>query len=132
MNDLFIKASRLKLRFATTKGSIATEDLWDLPLDSATGRINLNQLAINEFNAIDKQPTVSFVNPTVKKEGKHELRLEILKHVISVKQEENQAKLVTTAKAQEKAKLLEILSKKEDAELEGLTKEQVQAKIAAL
>ena len=44
--NIFEQASRNKLRFDTNiKGVISTEDLWDLPLTSDTGRVNLDDIA---------------------------------------------------------------------------------------
>ena len=34
LTNLFEKASKMKLRFSTTKGVLSTEDLWDLSLES--------------------------------------------------------------------------------------------------
>lgn len=132
IGDLFIKASRMKLRFTTSRGSIAPEDLWDLPLESNTGKINLNQLAIAAFNSMEQTPTVSFVTTTAKKDEVNEVRLEILKYVIATKQVENAAKVQSANKAEEKRRLLEILNQKENAELESLSKADVLARIAAL
>lgn len=132
MNDLFIKATRLKLRFQTTRGSITVEDLWDLPLSSTTGKVNLDQLAVNAFNAIEKAPQFSFVKAVTKGDDINELRLEILKYVISVKQTENSAKLQANARAAEKQKLLELLQRKQEDKLGELSEEELKARIAAL
>ncbi len=131
-SDLFVVASRLKLRFPTTKGGMTVEDLWDLPLESKTGKVNLNELAINTYNAIEQKPTISFVTPVTKKDDINETRLEILKYVISRKQEENAVRMAANAKAEEKRKLLAVLGRKEDAELEQMSKEEVMKRIQDL
>lgn len=124
-NELFLKASRIKLRFQTKRGSITVEDLWDLPLTSNTGKVNLDELAIEAFNKIEQTPTVSFVTTVSKADSIAELQLEILKYVISVKQAENSEKLQANAKAAEKQKLLEILSRKQDAAKENLSEQEL-------
>lgn len=131
-NSLFIRASRLKLRFNTPRGSITVEDLWDLPLTSTTGKINLDQLAVNAFNGIEKQPQVSFVSTVTKGECLDTLRLEILKYVIAAKQAENKAKVDASAKAAEKQQLLELLKEKQKHKLTELSEEDLIARINAL
>lgn len=124
-NALFIKASRLKLRFQTKRGSITVEDLWDLPLTSNTGKVNLDELAIEAHSKIEQTSTVSFVNNTVKSDNTAELQLEILKYVIAAKQAENKVRLEAAARAEEKQKLLGILSRKQDAAKENMSEQEL-------
>ena len=132
INELFIKASKLKLRFSSTKGLLTTEDLWDLPLTSTRGQVNLDQLAINSHSGIEQQPTVSFVSAVVKQESLDELRLEILKYVIATKQEANRINVASVAKAEEKRKLLALIQRKQENSLEALSEEDLVARLNAL
>lgn len=132
INSLFIKATRLKLRFQTNRGLITVEDLWDLPLTSTTGKVNLDQLAINAFNKIEQAPTVSFVENVAKVETEAELQLSILKYVIAAKQAENKTKADAAAKSAEKAKLLELLKSKQEHKLTELSEEELMERINAL
>lgn len=131
--SIFEQASRLKLRFATTRGELATEDLWSLPLTSDS-RVNLDALAravnrqIRERNADDE----SFVAPVRKASDTLDLQLNILKHVISVRLAENQAKTARAARTEERAALQALLTKKQGEALDALSEDEVKARLAAL
>ena len=133
INELFIKATKLKLRFQTAKGMLAVEDLWDLPLTSITGKVNLNQLAINAYSNIDSTLTVSFVSTSkVKAESTDVLRLDILKHIITSKLASNALTLNANNKAEEKRQLLTLLQQAKINALGALSEEELTKRIAAL
>jgi len=111
--SIFEKASRLKLKFASTKGGIGlmVEDLWDLPLQSSTGRVNLDDIAraLNrQLKAADGD--VSFVDPERKSDERVQLAFDVVRHVINVKLAENAAHKAAHDKAAEKQKILEIIA----------------------
>lgn len=60
------------------------------------------------------------------------LKLDVVKHVIAVKKEENSQAVNRNAKSTEKQKLLGILARKEAAELEGKSAEEIKAIIDQL
>lgn len=125
MEKMFEKATRLKLRFTSPVGSLSVEDLWDLPLTSKN-KVNLDDIAIQVNRLIKDKKEESFVC-SVKTDEVNELRLEIIKHIISVRMEENKAKLEATQKAEQKAKIREVLAKKQDDALNGLSVEELEA-----
>jgi len=111
--SIFERASRSKLRFASVKGGIGMtiEDLWDLPLQSQSGRVNLDDIAraLNrQLKAADGD--VSFVDPERKSDERVQLAFDIVRHVINVKMAENAAHKVAHDKAAEKQKILEIIA----------------------
>jgi hypothetical protein len=130
--NMFEQASRQKLRFATAKGDLSVEDLWDLPLMARNGfdlnttakTINRELKAAEEEDFVDSRP-----NPA---RAAHELRLEIVKYIISVKQRENQEALARQGKAAERARLVAALESKEQQELSGMSSDQIRARIAEL
>lgn len=129
MSDSFIAASRGKLRFESGRGLLTVEDLWDLNLKSLDG------IAV----AVDEQLTPrskSFLeNPDKKadqEQALNELRLEILKTVIEVKQTENKAARAAADKAKQLEFLKGLREKKQIAALEGLALEDIDAQIAAI
>lgn len=122
---MFEKATRNKLRFATSKGQVSVEELWDMSLDS------LDTMAV----ALDtqmQQTTKSFVKAKSTANTLLETQLDILKHIINVKiQERDLAK----TRAENKAKLerlKEIQARKLDAEIESTSLEDLGALIASL
>jgi len=126
---VFEQASRLKLRFTTVRGSLSVEDLWDLPLTSATGKVNLDDIA-KQLNREMRASTeeISFVEPTATPRNT-ELRLgfDIVKHVIEVKVAERTTALAASKKRETKQKILEIIAAKQDDALQSKSLEELQA-----
>jgi len=130
---MFEKASRLKLRFETPVGLIGAEDLWDLPLTSSRpNRANLNDIAKDISRQLKAQGEEDFVNPKTAVDEGLQLMLEIVKHVIQVKQIEASAANDLRERREKKAKLLELISKKKDQELEGKSLEELTAMVDSL
>jgi hypothetical protein len=131
MKDLFEKASRMKLRFVTPVGNLVVEDLWDLPLTSGVGHANLDDLA-KAFNDQLQNSEVSFVKKPAEKDKAAAVSFEIVKHVIKVRLAENQAAKDALDRKAKKEKIMEIISRKQDAELESTSLEELQAQLDAL
>lgn len=130
--NMFEAASRMKLRFPTTRGDLAVESLWDLPLSSKAG-FDLDAVAKAVNNDLKQQAEESFVQTSTNpRKALLELQMEILKYVIAEKQAENAARAAAAENKAKREKLLEVLAKKEDQALESLTPEQLKAQIAAL
>lgn len=130
--NIFEQASRLKLRFSTNRGDLTVEQLWDLPLQSKT-QFDLDSIAKSVYQDLKGRGEESFVaTSTDPMKGRLELMLEILKHVIAAKQEDNAAKVNKARIEQERTRIAEIIDKKQDAALENESLEQLQARLAAL
>lgn len=130
---MFDKATRLKLRFTTSRGDVSVEDLWDLPLTSDTGRPNLDDVARDlwvKTNAANAN--ISFVTPEHKPEDNNELALDIVKHIIAVRVAERDERLQAKAKSDKKQQILAILADKEVDALKGKSTEELQALIASM
>lgn len=127
MNDIFEKASRLKLRFVGFSGTLSVEDLWDLPLTHAS-KINLDDLAKALSRQVkDAEGETSFVKPASNKANEQlELSFEIVKYVIGVKVAERDARLEAAGRAEKKQKLLALIDTKQNQELEGKSLEELQ------
>lgn len=123
---LFVTASRVKLRFESPKGLLTTEDLWALPLSTTVpNKISLDILAQSVHKKINDTVEVSFVGATTTS-SEDELRLELLKYVIAVKQEENKAKQDAVAKESRTAQIKELIKQKKNEELSGLSVEELE------
>lgn len=130
---MFEKATRLKLRFASPQGALSVEDLWDLPLTSASDkRANLNTIAKDINRALKAEAEEDFVNPQPKVNGNLHLSLDIVKHIIQVRQAENEIAAKATERREQKAKLLELIARKKDAALENESVEKLTEMVNAL
>jgi len=130
--SIFEQASKDKLRFPSIKGPLTVENLWDLPLESKTG-FDLDSVAKSVNQLLKSVTEESFVKSSSNPEkAQHELSLAIVKHVIAVKQAENESKRTSAAKAAEKAQLVEILANKQAASLHNLSEEEIRKRIDSL
>lgn len=123
---MYKEASKMKLRFATVKGNLSVEDLWDLSLTT------LDKMAVAIDEQISKNPKKSFISESTPEDKVSKLKLDILKDIINTKLEEKAKKDSEKQKISERNKLLEILAKKEEASLENLSIEELKKKIAEL
>lgn len=131
-DNLFEFATRNKIRFASTRGELTVEQLWDVPLRSRDD-FNLNLVAKAANKALKDISEESFVETSkTTQHTKLERQLEIVKYVIDVRlDEENTAKKRADNKA-EKEKLLEILAEKQAGKLSALSESELKKRIAAL
>ncbi len=123
--EMFEQATRLKLRFSSVRGLIGVEDLWDLSLT------NLDSIAV-DLHKMLQDTSVSFVRPVTTENTRLQLAFDVVKHVIDTKIVERDTTLVAHERAKKKQQLLEILSRKQNAELEGKTPEELSAMINSL
>lgn len=113
---MFEKASRLKLRFVSVQGALTVEDLWDLPLKSVKGA-SLDNVAKSINRQLKEVGEESFVDTKSSANKELELMLDIAKHIIRVRLEENEAARNKVANAAKRQKILAAIETKEDAEL---------------
>ena len=133
MAELFAEATKQHFRFKTPHGDITTEDLWDLPLQSATNRANLDDLA----KALNKQlketgNEESFVKPVVKKTADLQMRFDVVKSVIDVRVAERDAAAEAATKKEKKQKLMALIEEKKEGELKGKTTAELEAMLNSL
>lgn len=132
MNDLFEKAARQKLRFNSAKGLLTVEQLWDLPLTSQKG-ISLNEIGMVIQSTLRDMGQDSLVDVgTSPEKTQLKLSLDIIKHIISVKQAENAAARDLAEKRARKQKLMEALERKEDDALVGMSAEEIRKELESI
>ena len=132
MQNIFEIATRSKIRFASVRGELTVEQLWDAPLRSRDD-FNLNSIAKAANKALKDISEESFVETT--KTAAHtrcEMAMEIVKYVIETKLAEEAAATKRAANKQEKEKLLGILAEKQAGKLSDLSEKELQKRIAAL
>jgi hypothetical protein len=120
IDKMFELASRSKLRYSY-RGLISTEDLWDLKLeelDDIYRSTNAELKEMSEDSLLEKKQTGVAVL---------ELRVAIVKHVFEVKVEEAEAKKDARERKAKKERILEIIAKKQDMDLENKTLDELKA-----
>lgn len=116
--NLFEGAVRAKYRFPY-KGLISVEDLWDLSLQ------DLDRV-FKALNAEAKQTQEeSLLKTRDSKEEVLDRKIEIIKHIVSVKQAEALAVKEAADKKAQKQRILEIIAKKEDDSLQNMSLEDL-------
>lgn len=132
MKNLFEIATRKKFRFSSVRGDLTVEQLWDLPTTSKIG-FDLDTIARAVNKELKAQEEESFVKTSRNTVAPVlTVKLEILKHIIQVKLEENEAALARVAKQQTKDKILSALEAAEDRELSSKSKDELLAELRAL
>jgi hypothetical protein len=132
MNNIFEYATRNKLRFASIRGELSVEGLWEIPLRSRDD-FNLNTIAKTANKALKEISEESFVETAKTAEHtRREAAMEVVKYIIDVKLAEETAAKNRAEKKQEKEKLLGILAEKQAGKLSELSEKELQKRIAAL
>lgn len=124
---MFEKATKLKLRFQTTKGSLSVEDLWDLSLR------DLDSMAKSVNKLLREEDEESFIPGTSSKSATHNsLRLDLLKHIIGVKVQEQETRKNRAKAMDDLHRLKELASVKQNEQLASQSLEEILKKIQEL
>lgn len=126
MNNIFEQASKLKLRFSSSRGEISIEELWDLSLES------LNSLAKAVNKKLKEESEESFIAKKSKANTELELKLEILKHVIASKQESAERAKTRAEKKAHKEFMETLLQRKKLDALESMSLEEIEKQLATM
>lgn len=130
--NLFEEATRKVYRFPSVVGELTTEQLWHLPLLSDK-KPCLNETAKTLAKTIRENEVESFVtsNTTASNNRKVlENKLDIVKYIIDVKQQENASLLEMAAKRDRRLALTKALNDKEEDAIKGMTREQILEELA--
>lgn len=122
--DNFKLASQQKLRFATNKGVLSVEQLWDL---TQTDLSNLCKSIKKTLKQNDNDDDLSFLIDTSIVDIENQLRFDIAKDVYLTKKKENEEKRDAIEAKEQKQKILSIIAKKKDESLENKSVEELEA-----
>jgi hypothetical protein len=125
-NDMFILATRKKFRFESTKGSLTVEDVFDLNLTA------LDKIAVALDDKIQQLGRKTFIDKRPASSTDLETQLEIIKYVIETKQKEDEERKLKQVKAEQKEFLKTLREKKQLAQLEGMSLEEIEKQLASL
>lgn len=132
MSNIFKQAAQLKMRFPSVRGFLIAEQLFDLPLTSKNG-VDLDTVAKDVNKLLKEQAEESFVSTTENPQATtYQLMLDIVKEIIADKLAEAAAARTRSANAAERQRLLALLDEKNNDELKGLSKEELQKRISEL
>lgn len=115
--NIFEYAVRNKLRFPY-KGLISVEDLWDLSV------VELDKIFKTLNAEIKKEHEESLLNPQIHDEVPV-IMIEIVRHVVNYKLEEQASREKEADKARERQKIMAILAKKQDESLENKSADEL-------
>ena len=122
---MFEFATKTKMRFPF-KGMISVEDLWDLnvrDLDTVFKTLNAQ---------VKKSQEESLLATKSKEDEILSVQIEIVKHIVNVKLAEAEAKQHNKALKEQKQKIMEILSAKQDEALQNKSVEELKAMLEEL
>ena len=122
--ELFATATRNKVRFASVKGLLSTEDLWTLTLEQ------LDVIA-KDLNKELKETEVSFISSTKTNEIL-QLKFDVVKFIIDVKLAEKEEKKLKAEKLAKKNQLLELINNKENEKLQSLSLDELKKQLEQL
>ncbi len=123
--NIFEKATRLNVRFEY-KGLIGLEDLWDLSLEALDS-------IYTKLMASAKRSNEEGLLKTRKAEDKlTDLKIEIVKHVFEVKQEEDSNRKLLAKKRQQKDFLKGVLEQKQNQAVLDMPIEKIQEMLDGL
>lgn len=117
----FKLASQQKLRFQTNKGSLSTEQLWDLSLE------DLDALAVSLETEHKESGKKSFLVKTSLKDKTAKLRFDVALDVLNTKVEEMQAAQEALEIKEHNKKIIQLISEKQDESLKGKSIKQLEA-----
>ena len=118
---MYKKASQLKLRFETSKGSLNVEQLWNLSL------ADLDTLAVSLKEVVDKSKTKSFLVDKSSEDKLTSLKFDIVLDVLTTKLELQENKQKESENKAHNEKIMRLIAEKQDSELQGKSIEELTA-----
>lgn len=117
--NMFEVATREKMRFPF-KGMISVEDLWDLSvqnLDKVFKTLNSQRKEAQEESLLNVKSSEDEVLDT---------QIAIVKYIVGVKLEEQAARVKAAENKEKKQKIMALMAKKDDEEMENMSREELQ------
>ena len=133
--SIFKKATRIKLRFQTSKGLLSVEQLWSLSQEELSGLITKVYSDIKKSGNSDSDE-LSFLKSNTKVDEKLQLAFDILKDVYTTIQSENEESAIgqiTKAKnAERKEELTAALKEIRGEKTKKMTEEEILKELGEL
>lgn len=116
---IFEYATRNKIRFLF-RGLISAEDLWDLSLT------NLDSIYKDLKKQLKQSEEESLLNVKTQENELLNVQIDIVKHIVSVKLAEKEAREKALAKKAQKQKIMSIIAAKQDEILQNSSIDDLQ------
>lgn len=129
--NCFEVSTRKKDRFATKRGQLPVEDLWDLPLKSQNG-VSLDAVGREIKRAIRDLEEESLIDTPSTELSELQRKLDVVLHIIKTKQDENKTKLEAEERKRYKREVQEALSRKKLQQLDNRSVEDLEKELANL
>ena len=123
--NIFEKATRLNVRFEY-KGLIGLEDLWELSLAA------LDSIYTKLIASVKRSNEESLLKTRKSEDKLTDLKIEIVKHIFEVKQEEEANRKLLAKKRQQKDFLKGVLEQKQNQAVLDMPIEKIQEMMDAL
>lgn len=118
IENMFETAIRNKYRYPY-KGEINTEDLWDLGVE------DLDRIYKSLNSQLKQADEESLLDKTIDENKELEIQIEIIKHIVKTKLDEQELKEKSQERKEQKQRILEILKAKQDESLQNKTEEEL-------
>jgi hypothetical protein len=119
-DKMFEIAARCKFRFPY-RGSVSTEDLWDLSVEHLDAIFKTLNSQVKQANEESLLAVKSKEDETLN------TMIEIVKYIVSVKLTEENARLQARERREKKQRIMEIVASKQDADLQAKSVEELKA-----
>lgn len=131
--NIYKYAAQHQIRFASVRGMLTVEQLFDLPLKSDSG-FCLDNVAKAINAGLKSLDSESFVEEVKADSNKSDLQVafEIVKDVIKTKQDAAAAVRLKQENAARKHRILELINEKKDAKFKELTIDELEKELASV
>lgn len=123
--DIFEYAAKHKLRF-NYKGSISTEDLYDLSLEA------LDSIYRELKKTLRESTSDSLLDEPTKVSCDLSVKIALIKHVVESKKRDAEARVIKNMNAEYKKRISNLIAQKEDEALNNLSIDELRAKLKEL
>lgn len=130
--NVFEWATKNRVRFDSGRGAIlSVEDLWQLPLKAKTANsVSLDEVAKFIHRQIKENDELSFVDEKSTTDRTNELKFDLVKHIISVRKEEQKKAEQRKENKQRNELIQRILVEKEVSEFHEKSAEELRKILA--
>lgn len=118
--SVFLKATKAKLRFSTPKGSLSTEQMWDLTLDQ------LDSLAVSLQEDYEASKGKSFITKKSRKDRGIKLKFDVVLSILQTKMEDSDRASKALSTREHNSKILALIQEKREGALKDLSVEELE------